>query len=105
MTQRRVLIEFGTGTATKIALGANFPKPNADSAFAYRLRLTSPPGPTQSVTYEVLNLVNGAIASGTVTTDLPGVTTFSGPKLYTSVGGVSAVTGLMVGPIAFQAET
>ena len=94
----------GTGTATKIALGASFPKPNADSTFAYRLRLYSPPGSTQSLSYEVTNLGNGATASGTVTTDLPALTDFVTPKLYTSVGGVSAVTGVMIGPIMFQTE-
>ena len=103
-TQVQFMANDGAGTATKIALGANFPKPNADGTFAYRLRLYSPPGPTQSLSYEVENLVNGAIASGTVTTDLPAVTDLITPKLYTSVGGVSAVTGVMLGPIMFQTE-
>ena len=52
-TQVQFLHNDGTGAATKIALGASFPKPNADSSFAYRLRLYSPPGSTQSLSYEV----------------------------------------------------
>lgn len=103
-TQVQFMRNDATGTATKVALGANFPKPNADSSFSYRLRLYSPPGSTQSLSYEVENLGNGAIASGTVTTDLPANTDFITPKLYTSVGGVSAVTGVMLGPIMFQTE-
>jgi hypothetical protein len=50
------------------------------------------------------DIVNGVTASGTVTTDLPGTTAFITPKLYASVGGVSAVVGVMVGPIMFQTE-
>lgn len=102
-TQVQFMHNDGSGTATKIALGASFPKPNADSSFAYRLRLSSPPGPTQSLSYEVENLVNGAIVTGTITTDLPAVGDFITPKLYTSVGGVSAVTGVMIGPMEFEA--
>jgi hypothetical protein len=94
----------GTGTATKIDLGASFAKPTVDSATGYRLRLHSPPGSTQSLRYEVDDIVNGVTASGTVTTDLPGTTAFITPKLYASVGGVSAVVGVMVGPIMFQTE-
>lgn len=103
-TQVQFMHNDDSGTATKIALGANFPKPNADSSFAYRMRFYAPPGPTQSLSYEVENLGNGAVASGTVTTNLPVNTDFITPKLYTSVGGVSAVTGVMLGPIMFQTE-
>lgn len=103
-TQVQFMHNDGTGTATKIALGASFPKPNADGTFAYRMRLYSPPGTTQSLSYEVTNLGNGVTASGTVTTDLPSSADFLTPKLYTSVGGVSAVTGVMLGPIMFQTE-
>ena len=44
------------------------------------------------------------MSSGTVTTDLPTIAEFLTPKLYTSVGGVSSVTGVMLGPIMFQTE-
>ncbi len=103
-TQVQFMHNDGTGVATKIALGASFPKPNADSTFAFRLRLYSPPGTTQSVAYEVTNMDTGAVASGTVTTDLPSNPDFITPKLSTSVGGVLSVVGVMVGPIMFQTE-
>ena len=94
----------GTGTATKIDLGASFPKPNVDRGFTYRLRMFAPPGTTRTLSYEVTYLETGAVATGTVTTNLPNTNSFLTPKLYTSVGGVSAVTGVCVGPIAFQTE-
>lgn len=83
----------GTGTATKIDLGAGFAKPNADLTSVYEIAMFARPGTTQSLTYEVTNLVSGAVATGTVTTDLPSTTTLVNPFSYMSVGGVSAVIG------------
>ncbi|MES2539145.1 MAG: DUF2793 domain-containing protein [Pseudomonadota bacterium] len=83
----------GTGTATKIDLGAGFPKPNADLTSVYELALFARPGTTQSLGYEVTNLASGAVASGTVTTDLPSTTALINPFSYMSVGGVSSVIG------------
>ncbi|MBS3979914.1 MAG: DUF2793 domain-containing protein [Rhodobacteraceae bacterium] len=83
----------GTGTATKIDLGAGFAKPNADLTSVYEIAMFARPGTTQSLTYEVTNLVSGAVATGTVTTDLPSTTTLVNPFSYMSVGGVSSVIG------------
>ena len=83
----------GTGTATKIDLGAAFPKPNADLSSVYELALFARPGTISSLSYEVTNLVTGAVATGTVTTDLPTTTTLINPYGYMSVGGVSSVIG------------
>lgn len=83
----------GTGAATKIDLGASFAKPNADLTSVYELALFARPGTTQTLTYEVTNLVSGAVATGTVTTDLPSTTTLINPFSYMSVGGVSSVIG------------
>ena len=90
--------------ATKIPLGANFPKPTVASVNGYRLRQTSPPGTPQVLNYEVLNLANDAEATGTITTDLPANNFFLTPTIYTSVGGTSSVVGVMVGTIMFQTE-
>jgi hypothetical protein len=103
-TQVQFMHNDASGVATKIPLGASFPKPTVASADAYRLRLSSPPGPTQSVNYEVLNLANGAVATGTVTTDLPATNFFMAPVIFASVGGTSSVVGVMVGPVMFQTE-
>ena len=83
----------GTGTATKIDLGAGFPKPNTDLTAVYEIAMFSRPGTTSAVTYEITNLVTNAVATGTVTTDLPSTTTLIAPYSYMSVGGVSSVIG------------
>ncbi len=93
----------GSGVATKIDLGASFPVPTVDRANAYDITLFSPPGTTQSVSYEITNLIDGAVATGTVTTDLPSTSTLLNPVLAVSVGGTSSVIG--IGVISFYIET
>ena len=83
----------GSGTATKIDLGASFPKPNTDLASVYEIAMFAPPGTTQSLSYEVTNLATGAVATGTITTDIPTTTTLLNPYGYMSVGGTSSVIG------------
>ncbi|MBL9051708.1 MAG: hypothetical protein JNK19_16470, partial [Tabrizicola sp.] len=86
----------GAGTATKINLGAAFPRPNVDRTAVYEIALFAPPGTTQQLNYEVTDLVSGAVATGTVTTDLPSTTTLLTPWSQYSVGGTSSVIGMMV---------
>ena len=92
-TNIQFLHNDGSGAATKIDLGASFPKPNADLTSVYELALFARPGTTQILGYEVTNLVTGAVATGTVTTDLPSNSTLINPYSYMSVGGVSSVIG------------
>jgi hypothetical protein len=83
----------GAGAATKIDRGASFPKPNVDLTSVYEIALFSPPGTTQILGYEVTNLVSGAVATGTITTDIPSTSTLLNPYGYISVGGTSSVIG------------
>lgn len=84
----------GSGTATKIDLGASFPKPTANQADVYELAMFSPPnGVAQSVGYRITNLATGAVATGFVTTNLPSGITLLTTSAYISVGGVSSVIG------------
>lgn len=71
-----------------------FPVPTTDRARIYELAMFSPPGPTQSLSYEVTDVVTGAVATGTVTTDLPGTSTALNPYGIMSVGGTLSVTGI-----------
>ncbi len=86
----------GSGTATKIDLGAGFPRPAADRGDVYELALFSPPGTTQMVGYRVRNLLTGAVASGVVTTNLPATTQALGWGCHISVGGTSSIIGAAV---------
>lgn len=86
----------GTGTATKIDLGTSFPRPTVDRTALYEIALFAPPGTTQMLHYEVTDLVSGAVATGTVTTDIPSTTTLLTPWSCFSVGGTSSVIGMAV---------
>lgn len=68
----------GSGTATRIALGANFPD-HTLSADAYELTLYCAPSGT-SVEWSVTRLNTGDTASGTISTNLPAGTTLMAPQ-------------------------
>lgn len=103
-TQVQFMYNDATGTASKVALGASFPKPSADRSKVYEIVLYAPPGSTQSVSYEITDLTTGAVATGTVTTDIPAVGTFLGVQGYTSVGGVSSVTGFGISSLTIEGD-
>lgn len=94
----QIMHNDGASTCTKVALGANFPRPAADRQEMYKLTLwCAPAGST--VAYRVERIHTGNVATGTLSADLPVSTTMLSPlRLYTSVGGTSGVTGcLLVG--------
>jgi Protein of unknown function (DUF2793) len=86
----------GSGVATKIDLGASFAVPTVDRTSVYRIAMFSPPGTTQLLSYEVTNLVTGAVATGSVTTNIPANNVLITPNLHMSVGGTSSVVGVAV---------
>lgn len=94
----------GAGTATKTDLGANFAKPTTNDSTMYELVLFARPGTTQSLTYLCTNLVNGATASGTVTSDIPATTTLLNINSYASVGGTSSVIGFVTNLIYIETD-
>jgi hypothetical protein len=103
-TEVQFMHNDASGTATKVALGASFPKPSSDRAFTYRLRMYAPPGTSRALHYEVTYLETGAVATGIATTDLPGTTDFIQTAMYASVGGVSSVVGIAVGAVTLHTE-
>jgi hypothetical protein len=68
-TNLHIMVNDGTGVATKINLGANFPS-NTLSTDAYELLLYTPPNGS-SISYRVTRLNTGDVATGVLTTDLP----------------------------------
>lgn len=103
-TNMQFMHNNGSGTATKVDLGASFPKPSADRTKVYQLQMYAPPGTTQSVSYLLRDLETGAEANGTVTTDLPSTTTLLGLNCSISVGGVSSVVGLGVRQMVMETD-
>jgi len=90
----QMMFNDGAGTCTKVSLGASFPVPTTDRTALYKLELNSPKGTTQSVQWRVTDMVSGAVAQGTQTTDLPATTTLLAPRGWISAGGTSSVIGL-----------
>lgn len=92
----------GTGVATAIDLGANFPVPTADRTKVYELRLSVPANST-TITYVFTDIDNPAQAvTGTLTTDIPAANTLLSPRGQMSVGGTSSVIGIALGILAIQ---
>ena len=93
-TNIQMMTNDATGTCTKVDLGASFPVPATDRTALYELAMYAPKGTAQSVAWLVTDLVSGATASGTITTDLPAAATLLSPRAWLSVGGTSSVIGL-----------
>jgi hypothetical protein len=81
-----------TGTAVKTDLGASFPVPTADRASVYELAMFSASN-SGVVEWQVKNLISGAEATGTISTELPATTSLLVPRGWMSVGGTSSVVG------------
>ncbi len=94
-TQVQIMHNDGAGTATKIPLGASWPKPTADRTSVYEIHIYAPPN-SSNVYYTVLDLVNDLEASGTITTNIPATTQFMNPHGQISVGGTNSVIGIAV---------
>ena len=92
----QLMRNHATGTCTKIDLGASFPVPTTDRTALCSLEMYSPKGTPQSVEWLVTDLVSGATASGSITTDLPATSSLLAPRGWMSVGGTSSVVGIGV---------
>lgn len=90
-TNCQVFHNDASGTATKINLGALFPVPTSDLVDFYQITISSPPN-TSEVSYTIKNMNSGAVAEGTITTNIP--TERRRKRMYASVGGVSAQIGI-----------
>lgn len=104
-TNMQMMHNDGSGTATKIDLGASFPRPSADRTKMYELALFSAPNGGDDVGYLVTDLGTGATAAGTITSaDVPAVTTLLAFRGYSSVGGTSSVTGIALNSMYIETD-
>lgn len=86
----------GAGTATRIALGANFPD-HTLSVDAYELALFCAPS-ASTVDWQVTRLNTGDMASGTISTNLPGGTTLMSPQFARNNNATALAVGIdMIG--------
>ena len=82
----------GSGSINKINLGASFPRPTSDKTTFYSIELSAYNG---SVSYKIKEMVSGAIATGTVSSNLPSASLQLSPICYVSAGsGTSTATGI-----------
>jgi hypothetical protein len=89
-TNLQLMYNDGSGTASKINLGSNFVKNQAEGI--YELTLFCKPADT-TIYYRVKRLDASGEVSGSLTTDIPAINTFLCPHFYLNNGGTaSAVT-------------
>jgi hypothetical protein len=99
-TQFQVIHNDASGTATKVALGASFPKPTASRDAIWRLDLWGS-SDTSVINYRFKNVETGAVATGTITTDIPAVTVSLNCNSYMSAGGTSTRVGIAWARMAY----
>jgi len=87
----QIMHNDGAGNCTKVDLGASFPANSTTNILDFDL-FAAPN--SASVGWRVANLRTGAVASGTITTDLPATTTFLAPHAYMNNGGTAAAVVL-----------
>lgn len=102
-TNWQIMFNDGAGAATKVDLGANFTRSPAVSTVMYDLTLWCAPN-TTTVYYEVKNLSNAAVATGTMTTNIPANTQLLTWQLWRQNGGTAAAVGIDIASVYIETE-
>ena len=89
----QIMHNDAAGVCTKIDLGASFPAANTSAVYE-SIFFASPNATT--VQYRVTRLDTGAVASGTLSTDLPSNTTFLAWHAYMNNGGTASAVVLEI---------
>lgn len=84
-TNLQVMHNDSAGTCTKVDLGASFPA-NSNAVDMYEVTFKFNSGASVSVDYVVTNLVSGASATGSLTTNLPTAGTTANYAVYRNTG-------------------
>jgi len=84
-TNLQVMHNDSAGTCTKVDLGASFPA-NSNAVDMYEVTFKFNSGASRSVDYTVTNLVSGAAATGSLTTNLPTAGTSVNYAIYRNTG-------------------
>lgn len=91
-TTLRFLYNDGSGTASSVDLGANFPSNTTDTDM-YDVRIYAPSN-SSNVYYWIKNIVSGNVASGVVSTNLPSQTQLLATQLWVSNGASAVSVGI-----------
>lgn len=90
-TNLQVMHNDGSGTCTKVDLGASFPANNTTAV--YRAWIWAEPNDSV-IYYRVERLDTGTVITGTLTTNLPTSTVFLAPRNYMNNGGTASAVVL-----------
>lgn len=91
----------GSGVCTKVDLGASFAR-SAPSGIVYDVEIEFAGGVWN---YRVTHLVSGAVASGTLNTNIPAVNTTLTFKCEVQNGAIAAVCGIFLSTISLRYTT
>lgn len=91
-TNLQIMRNDGSGTATKIDLGSNFPA-NTRNTDMYEIVLFSPPNGS-AVYYQITNLTTGATSEGTLSSDIPTSTQLLAVQAWRGNGATALAVGL-----------
>ncbi len=89
----QIMHSAGAANATKVNLGASFPRPTADKANFYQLDIHLASN-SANFNYTVTELISGNTTSGTISTTVPVVGAALSPRCWVSAGGVSSAVGV-----------
>jgi len=94
----------GAGTATKVTLGASWPRPTANTQF-YELRLFVAPNTTTFYwSLENLDPANNLIVEGSVTTNIPSNTTLLSPQVWINNAAQAAAVAIDVSSLYIETD-
>lgn len=99
----QIIYNDGSGTATKIDLGANFPD-HTLSADLYELAIYCAPNST-TIGVQVTRLNTGDTFTTTLSTDLPAVNTLLGPQVMRNNGATALAVGIDLVGLYIETDT
>lgn len=102
-TTWRFMYNDGSGTASMVDLGANFPCQSA-GVYWFDFRLYCPAGAGQKVRWSATRLPDGLFASGEVTTDLPALNTLLAAHIHHSNGATLAVASTDISHLYIETD-
>lgn len=102
-TNMQIMQNDGSGTCTKTDLGASFPAQSSQTDF-YEMILFAAAGQTTNVDYAIRHVFTGAIASGSLGSNLPTANTLIGAHLWVNNGTTAAAVALGVTTCYVQSD-